>query len=87
MPADGFTPRVYADPSGKTLPYQLLIPPGYDKTQKYPLILSFHGAGERGVNNTAQLPFVARHFAVTWVKRCLPQPMSMESFWPVEMMI
>ena len=40
---------------GQTLPYRLLVPKNYDAAQKYPLVLFFHGAGERGIDNTAQL--------------------------------
>lgn len=41
----------------QSLPYRLLVPPDYDKTKKYPLIVFFHGAGERGTDNQAQLKF------------------------------
>lgn len=44
----------------QTLPYRLLKPPGYDKTKKYPLIIFFHGAGERGTDNNAQLNYAPR---------------------------
>ncbi len=53
--ADDFEARVYTDSDGKTLPYRLLVPANYDKTTKYPLILFFHGAGERGADNINQL--------------------------------
>jgi predicted peptidase len=46
--------RVLADASGKLpagLPYRLWVPKGYDKAQKYPLIVYLHGAGERGMDN------------------------------------
>jgi predicted peptidase len=58
-----FTPKIYTDATGKTIPYELLVPPGYDKSQKYPLILFFHGAGERGADNLIQLRFVAKDCA------------------------
>jgi predicted peptidase len=58
-----FTPELFTGLGGKTIPYELLVPPGYDKNQKYPLILFFHGAGERGTDNLAQLAHVARNFA------------------------
>lgn len=50
-----FVARTYTDPGGKTLPYELMIPSGYDATKKYPVILFFHGAGEVGADNFAQL--------------------------------
>ena len=58
-----FAPRIFTDPAGKTIPYELMVPPGYDKSQKYPLIIFFHGAGERGADNQIQLRFVAKDCA------------------------
>jgi len=53
--ANEFEARVFTDTAGKTMPYRLLIPDNYDRTTQYPLILFFHGAGERGVDNKNQL--------------------------------
>ena len=58
-----YTPRTFEEAGGKSLPYELLIPPGYDKTKTYPLIIFFHGAGERGTDNKIQLAHVAPVFA------------------------
>ncbi len=52
---DQLVKRVYQDAQGEKLPYRLLVPGGYDKAKKYPLILFLHGAGERGDDNAAQL--------------------------------
>lgn len=41
-----------------SLPYRLLKPPGVSEQKKYPLIIFFHGAGERGRDNEAQLKHV-----------------------------
>lgn len=38
-----------------TLPYRLLLPEGYQKGKKYPLVIFLHGAGERGNDNEKQL--------------------------------
>lgn len=40
------------------MPYRLYVPEDYDETKAYPVIMFFHGAGERGADNTAQLKHV-----------------------------
>lgn len=47
--------EIYTDDNGTVLPYRLYAPPRFDPTQKYPLVLSLHGAGERGNDNRKQL--------------------------------
>ena len=46
------------------LPYRIYVPENYDTKYKYPLVIFFHGYGERGSNNTSQLstnfPFLPR---------------------------
>lgn len=37
------------------LPYRLFVPPGHDKSKRYPLILYLHHGGNRGDDNLAQL--------------------------------
>jgi predicted peptidase len=60
---DRFEAREYTDASGAKLLYRLLKPKDYDKTKKYPLVLFFHGAGERGNDNKKQLVHGMRDFA------------------------
>ncbi len=45
---------VYEDGEGNTLPYRLFLPEDYDENDEYPLVLFFHGAGERGRDNKLQ---------------------------------
>jgi predicted peptidase len=45
------------------LKYRLLKPKDYDKEKKYPLVIFFHGAGERGDDNTKQLVHGMGNFA------------------------
>ncbi len=42
---------VYTSSEGVSLPYRLYVPDGYDPQKRYPLVLFFHGAGERGTGN------------------------------------
>jgi len=50
---------------GRSLPYRLMKPAGYnaEKAKSYPLVLFLHGAGERGDDNQAQLKHMVRMFA------------------------
>lgn len=50
-----FQAKVYADDSGRFLPYRIHIPANNDSNMKLPLVLFFHGAGQRGVDNKSQL--------------------------------
>lgn len=51
----GFSARSYRSPSGEPMQYRLFIPPGYDASQKYPVVLWLHGAAGRGSDNFSQL--------------------------------
>jgi predicted peptidase len=37
------------------MPYRLFVPPGYDRTKEYPLIVWLHGGGGTGTDNLAQI--------------------------------
>ncbi len=54
-PAEGFLARSYHSPTGETMQYRLFVPPGYEASQKYPIVLWLHGAGGRGSDNLAQI--------------------------------
>jgi predicted peptidase len=59
---DRFEGRMFALGEFK-LPYRLLMPKGVGASRKYPLVLFFHGAGERGDDNQAQLVHAMNEFA------------------------
>lgn len=76
----------------QSLPYRLLVPPEYDKAKKYPIIIFFHGAGERGTDNAAQLSYAPRdvfktddfqkaHPSFILVPQCPPNDKWVEMDW------
>ena len=48
------TARIFKGQDGRTLPYRVLKPAGYDPAKKYPLVLCLHGAGGRGQDNQSR---------------------------------
>ncbi len=61
MPEFGYG-QFYDDASGKTLPYRLYLPENYKSSEKYPVFLWLHGAGERGENNTSHITNLSKAF-------------------------
>jgi predicted peptidase len=57
-----FEARVFESDHG-SLPYRLLRPKDYDTSQRYPLVMFYHGAGERGNDNVKQLVHGMNDFA------------------------
>ena len=49
--------------SGQKVAFRLFVPKGYDPTKKYPIMVTLHGAGERGVDDSMQL---VHYFNRTW---------------------
>jgi len=54
-----YTKEVYIT-NKDTLPYRLLYPLHYNKHKRYPIVLFLHGAGQRGIDNEAQLTGVPK---------------------------
>lgn len=52
---NGFVARSYHSPTGETMLYRLLVPPGYDAAKKHPIVLWLHGAAGRGSDNLKQI--------------------------------
>jgi predicted peptidase len=55
MPKEPYQGFIYTDATGATLPYLLFVPDQLEPGKKYPLVLFFHGSGERGDDDVAQL--------------------------------
>ena len=55
MPKDAYQGFLYTDADGATLPYLIYVPDHLEPGKKYPLVLFFHGSGERGTDDMAQL--------------------------------
>ncbi|MFT5523323.1 MAG: putative peptidase [Pirellulaceae bacterium] len=67
-----FEALVYESTFDMQLPYRLLKPKNYDATKKYPLVIFFHGAGERGTDNFNQLVHGMSDFASDEVMQSHP---------------
>ena len=52
--ASDFLALSYTD-AGGTTPYRLYVPPTYNASKQYPLVLFLHGAGEKGTDNLKQI--------------------------------
>jgi predicted peptidase len=52
---DAFAAKEYKSAKGESLPYRFLKPERIEPGKSYPLVLFLHGAGERGIDNAAQL--------------------------------
>jgi predicted peptidase len=57
-----FERKVYVNSQNASLRYRILFPEGYDGTEKFPLLVFLHGAGERGNDNEKQLTHGAQLF-------------------------
>lgn len=52
---DVYDAKIFQAKNGKTIPYRQYTPQNMDPKKKYPLVLFFHGAGERGTENVKVL--------------------------------
>jgi predicted peptidase len=81
----------YTNAAGESLPYRLFLPKNYDATKKYPLVLVFHGAGQRGGDNRKHLaPYVAgwmdnavqsKHPSILIIPQCPPEAKWVDTDW------
>lgn len=63
LPNSAFEKHIYKL-GNKELPFRLLLPKNYDKSKKYPLILTFHNSSRIGNDNEKQL----EHLSKIWIR-------------------
>ena len=59
---EAYTEQIFHSAGDRNLPYRILAPAKIQPGIKYPLVIFFHGAGERGTDNEAQLVHAAGEF-------------------------
>jgi predicted peptidase len=67
-----FEPKGYTNAKGDAISYRILKPERIEAGKTYPLVLFLHGAGERGVDNAAQLTHGVGQFATVENRRKYP---------------
>lgn len=60
--------------TGVTIPYRLIVPEIYDEKYVFPLVVFFHGAGERGYDNERQLDNCVQQIADNMPKALILAP-------------
>ncbi len=70
LPAEALTVTVndfqagsFTSAGGQQIMYRLFVPKNYNPATAYPIMLTLHGAGERGTNNSSQLMYP---FSIMW---------------------
>jgi predicted peptidase len=91
---DFFEYKVFENAKHESLNYRLLSPQHPEKGKKYPLVLFFHGAGERGTDNKSQLNIGPLLFAKNGnlekypcymiVPQCPPDKKWVDTDWKLE---
>ena len=81
---ESLEPRVYQTPFGESLQYRIYLPEDLDPQQKYPLLLFFHGAGERGDDNRRQLAHGVKSI-MSYVRKNDEPPILIAPQCPAEM--
>ena len=60
--------------TGVTIPYRLILPESYDEKYSFPMVVFFHGAGERGYDNERQLSNCVQQIADNMPKAIILVP-------------
>jgi len=59
---NAYQKKTWQSQNGEQLNYRILYPQNFDKQKSYPLVMFFHGGGERGSDNEKQLVHGAQMF-------------------------
>lgn len=71
-PIEPFAPEHFTGTNGVTIPYRLLPPEAPRPGMRYPLVLMFHGSGQIGEDNTAQIGPFTRSWASPEIRSRFP---------------
>ncbi len=70
------------------IPYRLLLPDDYDESKSYPMLVFFHGAGERGNDNEAQFVHCVQYIydnmpedCIIVVPQCPKEQQWVDAYW------
>ncbi len=72
QPIGGTWMHLYEAHNFQGMPYRLMRPYNFDSHQKYPVIISLHGAGGKGTDNRKQLKIWNRQLAEENVRKKYP---------------
>lgn len=61
-----FRAELFVSSDGFKVPYRLFVPQNYDELESLPLVVFYHGSGQRGVDNMQQLGLTKGEGAVVW---------------------
>jgi predicted peptidase len=85
-----FEKRIYRSGDFE-MPYRLHVPENFDTAMRYPIILYFHGSGERGtdnevtlkhgVQNFVQAEYLEKYPCFILVPQCMPEHRWVEVHW------
>lgn len=70
--SENYEKRKFYSSAGDSINYRILMPKNYNPTEKYPVILFLHGAGERGSDNELQLKHGSHLFVDEQIRNDYP---------------
>jgi predicted peptidase len=89
-PPPPYEDRVYVSTEGGRMPYRLYVPPNYDVSQKYPLVIWLHGSDAIGTDNLKQITGYNEAGTRIWTAHwkdfptLVVAPQSYERYWSLQ---